>query len=368
MPGRDNYVVNARAVVDRIEHHPADFHAALDAFTASFDRFEHSQETLADAIKAERDREAAVAETLYIVSLAVVVSSVLAMAAAMAWSRRLVMRRVVRPIESLAGTFHRMAHGDFGEQIAGNPGGDEVEQMMTAAAVFRETAMAMRQSEQDQQQVVTELATGLGKLAGRDLEYRIAIPLPAHYEALRTNFNQAARALASALGSVRVGANELTNSISEIRSAADDLSEGLGGYVNAEKELTATLGFFMRASVADGRYAVFDFTDIDRSVSAGFTLAGKGWGRADDTISLGLVASGIDTVKRAYFAAGGLGLLIGDGMLEHYGTEAIAEASYSWHPIKPVAITFDAQMVANPAYNRDRGPVGLLGLRLHAAF
>jgi high affinity Mn2+ porin len=31
-------------------------------------------------------------------------------------------------------------------------------------------------------------------------------------------------------------------------------------------------------------------------------------------------------------------------------------------------VTFDAQMVANPAYNRDRGPVGLLGLRLHAAF
>ena len=83
----------------------------------------------------------------------------------------------------------------------------------------------MRQAEIDQREVVAELATGLGRLAEQDLEYRIDIPLPEQYEGLRVNFNTAARSLAQALGSVRVGANALTLSIGEIRSAADDLSD-----------------------------------------------------------------------------------------------------------------------------------------------
>ena len=58
LPDRDNYVLNAHKIIDRIQQNPGDFHSALDEFTASFDRFEHSQETLADAIKAERKNEA----------------------------------------------------------------------------------------------------------------------------------------------------------------------------------------------------------------------------------------------------------------------------------------------------------------------
>jgi len=59
--------------------------------------------------------------------------------------------------------------------------------------------------------------------------------------------------------------------------------------------------------------------------------------------------------------------LIGDGMLPRPGPEQIAEASYTWHPTARVGVTFDAQDVINPAYNRDRGPVGIIGLRLHVA-
>jgi high affinity Mn2+ porin len=31
-------------------------------------------------------------------------------------------------------------------------------------------------------------------------------------------------------------------------------------------------------------------------------------------------------------------------------------------------VTADYQFVVNPAYNRDRGPVSIFGLRLHAEF
>jgi len=141
-----------------------------------------------------------------------------------------------------------------------------------------------------------------------------------------------------------------------------------GGYLNAEQEVTGTLGLFLRASKADGRYASWDFTDVDTSVSGGLSLAGKGWGRAADTVDLGFIVNTVSKVAQSYFAAGGLGILVGDGVLPRAGAEQIVETSYTWHPIARIAVTFDAQGVINPAYNRDRGPVGIIGLRLHAAF
>lgn len=142
----------------------------------------------------------------------------------------------------------------------------------------------------------------------------------------------------------------------------------IGGYINAEQELTATLGLFARASTANGKYTVFDFTDIDTSVSTGLSLAGKGWGRPADTAQIGAVVNAISKSAEDYFAAGGTGVLIGDGALPRPGTEKIVEASYAWHPNSHVSVTFDLQGVINPAYNRDRGPVGIVGLRLHAGF
>jgi methyl-accepting chemotaxis protein len=223
-PDRDDYVVKARAIVDRIQRAPNDYHAALDDFTASFDRFEKSQEVLADAIKAERVNQAQRANLLFTVSLAITGMSVLGVALALGWSRRFVMRRILTPIEATTATLQRMAHGDYSETINGDENGDEVAQLASAAAIFRRTALAMRQAEIDQREVVAELATGLSRLAQQDLEYRIETALSEQYEELRLNFNLAAQSLGQALGSVRVGAHALTRSIGDIRSAADDLS------------------------------------------------------------------------------------------------------------------------------------------------
>jgi methyl-accepting chemotaxis protein len=225
LPDRDRYVETARAVVERIHQAPNDYHAALDAFTASFDRFEHSQETLIEAIKAERADEAARGETLFRLSQLVTMLSIVSVAGALAWSRRLVMQRIIHPIERVTATLQRFAHGDYSETISGNEQGDEIEQLASAAAVFRENALAKRQAEIDTQQVVEQLATGLRQLAEQNLEYRIEAALSEQYEALRLNFNKTAQSLASALGSVRVGAAALTRSIGEIRSASDDLSD-----------------------------------------------------------------------------------------------------------------------------------------------
>jgi methyl-accepting chemotaxis protein len=223
-PDRDDYAVKARKIVDRIQQAPGDYHAALDEFTASFDRFEHSQEKLADAIKAERSNQAQRADLLYTVSLAITGLGVLSVALALGWSRRFVMRQIVMPIEAIAATLTRMAHGDYSETIDGDERGNEIAQLASAAAIFRRTALAMQQAEIDQREVVAELASALSRLAQQDLEYRMENALSEQYDELRLNFNLAARSLAQALGSVRVGATALTRSIGDIRNAADDLS------------------------------------------------------------------------------------------------------------------------------------------------
>jgi high affinity Mn2+ porin len=66
--------------------------------------------------------------------------------------------------------------------------------------------------------------------------------------------------------------------------------------------------------------------------------------------------------------AGGLGVLVGDGQLPHPGPEQIVETYYSAAVFSHAAISLDYQWINNPAYNRDRGPVSVYAVRVHAQF
>ena len=135
--------------------------------------------------------------------------------------------------------------------------------------------------------------------------------------------------------------------------------------LNLEQRLTDTLGLFARASINDGHKEADEFTEINRSISAGLSLKGAGWSRPDDILAIGAVINKLSMSAKRYLAAGGLGILIGDGRLDRYGSEDIVELSYSYALSKTVAASFDYQLVVDPAYNRDRGPVSFLALRLH---
>ena len=140
---------------------------------------------------------------------------------------------------------------------------------------------------------------------------------------------------------------------------------GIG--LNLEQQVSPDLGVFARAGVASGNIEPYEFTDIDRTVAAGLSLAGQRWGRPDDTVGLAGVLNGISGVHQAFLNAGGLGILVGDGQLPNPGPEKIIEMYYSL-PIFSWRLTFDYQFIANPAYNRDRGPVSVIGTRLRAQF
>ena len=141
-----------------------------------------------------------------------------------------------------------------------------------------------------------------------------------------------------------------------------------GVSMNLEQQISDTVGVFARAGWADGKVEPWDFTDIDRTVAGGVSINGKNWGRPDDTVEIAGVVNNISGVHRAYFNAGGLGILIGDGQLPNPGLEKIFETYYSYALSRDTRLSFDYQFIANPAYNTDRGPVNTFAGRFHAQF
>ena len=141
-----------------------------------------------------------------------------------------------------------------------------------------------------------------------------------------------------------------------------------GVSLNLEQGITDTLGVFARAGWADGNVEPWDFTDIDRTVQAGISLNGKGWGRPDDTIGVVGILNGITAEHIAFLNAGGLGILIGDGQLPNYGMEKIFEAYYSYALTASSRLTLDYQFISDPAYNADRGPANVFAARYHWQF
>ena len=139
-----------------------------------------------------------------------------------------------------------------------------------------------------------------------------------------------------------------------------------GVALNLEQELRSDLGVFARASWNDGSKEAFDFTEVNRSLSAGVSLAGSRWNRSEDTVGIAAAVNGLSSAARRYFAAGGLGILIGDGRLPDYGLEKIIESYYAAHLTGYLTISGDFQYIVNPAYNADRGPVSIFGFRIHA--
>jgi len=137
--------------------------------------------------------------------------------------------------------------------------------------------------------------------------------------------------------------------------------------LNLQQALTPELGFFSRAGWNNGTTETWAFTEIDRTISAGLSLAGTQWGRPADHVGLAVAINGLSAEHRQYLGAGGLGFIIGDGAL-NYAPEQIVETYYAFHFWRYWTLTTDVQGVKNPAYNADRGPVLLLAERVHLEF
>ncbi len=140
-----------------------------------------------------------------------------------------------------------------------------------------------------------------------------------------------------------------------------------GFVVNLEQAVGSAWGLFLRGSWNDGHNEAWAYAEIERSLTFGGLWKAPIPCRPDDDAGIAFVLDGLSSDHRDYLAAGGYGFMIGDGRLS-YGPETIAELYYQAALIQHLRLALGYQFIARPAYNRDRGPVHVLGARLHAEF
>ena len=158
-------------------------------------------------------------------------------------------------------------------------------------------------------------------------------------------------------------------------SAVRRLQDKNGWGLTLEAPLGPDQGLFARASRNDGRVETYAFTEIDRQLAIGGQFGGAAWGRGQDRWGLAYAVNGLSPSHRDYLARGGVGAFLGDGALR-YGTERVAEGYYRWALPEPAlggirlqnAFSAGLQHIANPGYNRDRGPARVVTARWHSEF
>jgi high affinity Mn2+ porin len=122
-------------------------------------------------------------------------------------------------------------------------------------------------------------------------------------------------------------------------------------------------GLFGRLGWNDGDHESWTYVESDRHASLGVQLNGVHWGRKEDCLGIAYGVNGLSTPHKDYLAAGGIGILLGDGKLS-YRPEQVLEAYYRIQLGPYMQISPDFQFIQNPGYNRDRGPAEIYGLRV----
>jgi high affinity Mn2+ porin len=210
-----------------------------------------------------------------------------------------------------------------------------------------------------------------GKAHSETAEFEKKIKLAKRPGVIRLLFSYTASRAPSyqqGLEALKTGDSLILNAISGNGESKTYGGNKTGICLNAEQEISDYLGFFARAGWNDGQHASWAFTEIDRTISAGFSLKGTLWERKNDVLGLAVVVNGISAVHQAFLKAGGYGFILGDGNL-NYGHESIRELFYDAKLFNAFWLSIDYQFVKNPGYNKDRaGPVHVFGLRTHIEF
>jgi carbohydrate-selective porin OprB len=180
----------------------------------------------------------------------------------------------------------------------------------------------------------------------------------------------------SYVNEARMGSYDAALSLAEETGATPNilLVESVGGIkygfgLNFEQPLAddGETGIFGRLGWNDGHHETWCYTETDRHASLGAQLSGVRWKRPDDRFGIAYGVNGLSAQHEDYLASGGIGMLLGDGKL-NYGYEQVMEIYYRIQLNQWLAISPDFQLIQNPGYNSDRGPVEVYGLRVHVTY
>jgi high affinity Mn2+ porin len=184
-----------------------------------------------------------------------------------------------------------------------------------------------------------------------------------------------------------IAASGATGLVPDITASRQRGRSKAGFGLNEYQELGPLFRAFARVGWNDGRNESFAYTEIDNTFSIGGDVRGKPWRRPDDRVGLAFVTNGLSDLHAEYLRRGGVGFLIGDGpgcdskqvaaaggmcpaagSFLSYGRETIVEQYYNLHVWGGAFVAEDVQFIANPAYNRARGPVWVMSARGHLEF
>ncbi len=173
---------------------------------------------------------------------------------------------IAAPLMQLHQRMTTLAHGDTASEIEGRERRDEIGQMASAVAVFRDKAVersrleaqaeadrtlsdserAQRETRQaaeaaQLQQAVQAVGNGLKRLAEGDLVTQIDVQFVAHLDQLRQDFNNSLSRLNGTMKAVGSNARAISAGADEIRSAADELSKRTEQQAASVEETAAAL-------------------------------------------------------------------------------------------------------------------------------
>jgi methyl-accepting chemotaxis protein len=158
--------------------------------------------------------------------------------------------KIAKPLNQLAQRMGTLAGGDLAVEIDGQNRRDEVGAMAKAVQVFKDNAVALKESEaqaaeqrraaeeerarneavraeaaRQVQKVVNGLGAGLERMATGDLTYRITDEFVDEYKKVQEDFNAAIAQLQDTIASIALSSNEVSNAASEISASTSDLSQ-----------------------------------------------------------------------------------------------------------------------------------------------
>ena len=162
---------------------------------------------------------------------------------------------------------------------------------------------------------------------------------------------------------------EATGTTPDITAVGEPATAKYGFGLNVEQPLAddGDTGLFARLGWNNDTTETYAFTEVGHEFSLGAQISGKNWGRADDRFGIAYGQNFLSNEHREYLELGGAGFQVGDGRLD-YGPEMIGETYYSARVLSFVDLSLGYQLIFNPGYNRDRGPVSVISFRVHLFF
>ena len=195
---------------------------------------------------------------------------------------RMFTRMIADPYVATVVRMEGLASGDLASPIPYTNYDDCVGRLARGMVVFRDAAVAQKESTEQQAEVVRVLGRSLERLAQGDLTADVSTEFPGANAVLKTNFNEALSALRELVRSVTLSAETISTGSNEIASASEDLSRRT------------------ESAAASLQQTVQSISEMDQRLRATASNAGQTVARADGAIST--VQSGRDVADQAVAA------------------------------------------------------------------